>query len=63
MLLETDNVINTYNYPNVLTAICKHAPVFAPKVSRPYFSKSPQGVREKFGLGTRLFSISNTGGL
>ena len=24
------------------------------KVSRPYFSTSPQGAREKFGLGTRL---------
>ena len=48
MLLEADNVINIYNYPNLLTAICKH------EVSRPYFSKSPQGVREKFGLGTRL---------
>ena len=54
MLLEADNVINIYNYPNLLTAICKHASVFVGKVSRPYFSKSPQGVREKFGQGTRL---------
>ena len=51
MLLVADNVINTYN---LLTALYKLAPVFAAKVSRPYFSTSPQGAREKFGLGTRL---------
>ena len=54
MLLEADNVINTYNYPNLLTTVCKQGPVFIVKVSRPYFSKSPQGAREKYGLGTRL---------
>ena len=32
----------------------KLAPVFVVKVSRPYFSTSPQGAREKLGLGTRL---------
>ena len=57
MLLVADNVINTYNYSNLLTAICKHAPVFVVKVPRPYFSKSLQGVHEKFGLGTRLHPI------
>ena len=57
MLLVADNVVNTYNYPNLLTATCKHAPVFIMKVSRPYFSKSPQGAHEKFGLGTRLHPI------
>ena len=33
-LLVADNVINTYNYSDLLTAICKHAPVFVVKVSR-----------------------------
>ena len=33
---------------------CGGGPVFAVKVSRPYFSTSPQAAREKFGLGTRL---------
>ena len=46
-LLVADNVINTYN---LLTAICKLAPVYIVKVSRPYFSTRPQGVREKFGV-------------
>ena len=50
MLLEADNVINTYNCSNLLTAICKHAPVFVVKVSRPYFLTRPQGTREKFGV-------------
>ena len=54
MLLEADNVISTYNYTNLLTSICKHAPVFIVKVSRPYFLNSPQGAHEKFGLETRL---------
>ena len=54
MLLVADNVIYTYNYPNLLTTICKHAPIFVVKVSRPYFSTSPQGAHEKFGLGMRL---------
>ena len=40
-LLEADNVINTYHYPNLLTAICKLAPVFVVKVSRPYFLTRP----------------------
>ena len=57
MLLVADNVINTYNYLNLLTAICELAPVFIVKVSRPYFLKSPQGAHEKFGLGTRLHPI------
>ena len=35
---------------NLLTAICKHAPVFVVKVSRPYFSTRPQGVHKKFGV-------------
>ena len=38
----------------------KLAPVFAVKVSRPYFSTSPQGAREKFGLGTRLVRHVNS---
>ena len=50
MLLVADNVINTYNY---LPAIYKLVLVFAVKVSRPYFSTSPQGTCEKFGQGTR----------
>ena len=33
------------------------------KVSRPYFSTSPQGAREKFGLGTRLMVASFPGPL
>ena len=40
MLLVADNVFNTYNYPNLLTAICNHTPVFIEKVSRPYFLKT-----------------------
>ena len=36
-----------------LIAICKHAPVFVVKVSRPYFSTRPQGVRKKFGVWGR----------
>ena len=52
----SDYVINNYNYPIYLTAVCKLAPVFVVKVSRPYFSTRPQGAREKFGLGTRLVS-------
>ena len=28
MLLVADNVINTYNYPNLLTAICTTCPSF-----------------------------------
>ena len=55
-LLVADNVINTYNYPNLLTAICKLAPVFVVKVSRPYFSTRPQGTREKFGVWGRDYS-------
>ena len=47
MLLVADNVINTYNYSNLLTAIRKHSPVFVVKVSRPYFSTRPQGMRAK----------------
>ena len=47
MLQEADNVINTYHYPNLLTAICKLAPVFVVKVSRPYSSTRPQGARKK----------------
>ena len=53
MLLVADNVINTYNYPNLLTAICKHALVFVVKVSRPCFSTRPHGVHEKFGVWGR----------
>ena len=52
----SDNVINTYNYPIYLTAVCKLAPVFVVKVSKPYFSTRPQGTREKFGLDTQALS-------
>ena len=52
-LLEADNVINTYNYSNLLTAICKYAPVFVVKVSRPCFSTRPQGAREKLDVWGR----------
>ena len=38
-----------------MPAIYELAPVFAVKVSRRYFSTGPQGAREKFGLGTRLW--------
>ena len=31
----------------------KYAPVLPVKVSRPYFSTRPQGVREKFGVWGR----------
>ena len=62
MPLEADNVTNTYNYPNLLTAICKHAPVFVVKVSRPYFSKSLQGAREKFGVYVLIVDIKNSPG-
>ena len=55
MLLEVGNAINTYNYPNLLTATCKHAPVFVVKVSRPYFSTRPQGVHEKFGVYATIY--------
>ena len=56
-LLVADNVINTYNYPNLLTAICKHAPVFVVKVSRPYFFDKAAGRARKIGcLGTRLYN-------
>ena len=34
------------------TRLCKLASLFAVKVSRPYFSTSPQGTCAKFGLGT-----------
>ena len=34
-----------------------YAPVLPVKVSRPYFLMSPQGAREKFGLGTRLTGL------
>ena len=57
-LLEADNVINTYNYSNLLTAICKHAPVFVVKVSRPYFSTRPQGAREKLDVWGRDYVVS-----
>ena len=51
MLLVADNVINTYNYSDLLTTICKHAPVFVVKVPRPYFSTArPQGVCEKLDV-------------
>ena len=53
MLQEADNVINTYHYPNLLTAICKLAPVFVVKVSRPYFLTRLQGACEKFGVWGR----------
>ena len=53
MLLVADNVINTFNYSNLLTTICKQAPVFVVKVSRPYFLTRPQGAREKFGVWGR----------
>ena len=52
-LLVPGNVINTYNYSNLLTAVCKHAPVFVVKVSRPYFSTRPQGAREKLDVWGR----------
>ena len=60
-LLVADNVINTYNYPIYCLPNINFAPVFAVKVSRPYFSMSPQGAREKFGLGTRLFLFKCAG--
>ena len=62
-LLEADNVINTYNYPNLLTAICKLAPVLVVKVSRPYFSTRPQGTREKFGVWGRDYTVEEEGWL
>ena len=37
-----------------MTTVCKLAPVFTVKESRTYFLTSPQGMGEKFGLGTRL---------
>ena len=54
MQLVADNVITILQLPNLLTAECKLAPVYVVKVSRPYFSTSPQGAHKKFGLGTRL---------
>ena len=54
MLPVSDNVNNNYNYPIYLTVVCKLAPVFVVKVSRPYFLTRQQGACEKLGLGTRL---------
>ena len=50
-LLEADNVTNTYNYPNLVTTICKHAPVFVVKVSRSYFFNESAGHAQKVWSG------------
>ena len=52
MLLVADNVINTYNYSNLLTAICKHGPVFG--VQTLFFDKAAGRARKIGCLGTRL---------
>ena len=59
-LLVADNVINAYNYPIYWPPyVRKHVPVFVVGVSRPYFSTSPQGASDKFGLETKFQVIQN----
>ena len=51
-----DNVITILQLPNLLTAECKLVPVFIVKVSRPYFSMSPQGAHKKIWSGDKTMS-------